>query len=76
MYTDAHNIDSKGENTENSTLTLTKSHTWQKIASQLHMYSCKSLVNQLHVCSTYNEKIISEVNLLQILEWNAVAESA
>ena len=46
MYTDAHNIDSKGANTENLTLTLTKSHTWQKIASQLHMYSCNSLVNQ------------------------------
>ena len=62
MYTDAHNIDSKGENTENSTLTPTKSHTWQKIASQLHMYKCNSLVNQLHICSTYNEKIISKVN--------------
>ena len=42
-------IESKGENTENLTLTLTKSHTWQKIASQLHMYSCNLLVNQLHI---------------------------
>ena len=47
MYMDAHNIDGKSENTENLTLTLTKCHTWQKIASQLHMYSCSSLVNQL-----------------------------
>ena len=37
MYTDAHNIDSKDENIENSTLTLTKSNTSQKIASQLHI---------------------------------------
>ena len=37
MYMDAHNIDSKGENTENSTLRLTKSNTSQKIASQLHI---------------------------------------
>ena len=62
MYTNAHSIDSKGENTQNLTLTLTKSHTWQKIESQLHMYSCNLLVNQLHICSTYNEKIISKVN--------------
>ena len=27
MYTDTHNIDSKGENIENLTLMLTKSHT-------------------------------------------------
>jgi len=67
MYTDTHNIDSNGENTENLILTLTKSHTWQKIASQLHMYSCNSLVNQLHICSTYNEKIISKVNCYKYL---------
>ena len=53
----------KIQHSRSQNLTLDK-----KIASQLHMYSCKTLVNQLHVYSTYNEKIISEVNLLQILE--------
>lgn len=67
MYTDTHNIDSKGENIENLTLMLTKSHTWQKIESQLHMYSSNLLVNQLDICSTYNEKIICKVNCYKYL---------
>ena len=37
MYTDAHNFYSKGENTENSILMLTKSNKSQKIASQSHI---------------------------------------
>ena len=48
MYTDAHIIDSKGKNTENSTLRLTKSNTSQKIAVN---YIYNSLVNQLHMHS-------------------------
>ena len=55
MYTDAHNIDSKGENTENSTLTLTKSTTSQKIASQLHI----QLISEPTTHASYAQVIVN-----------------